>query len=50
MLIISQEFEMASPLRVGHVHEISFPPVTPRIIIHSERELSVEIVKPNGNH
>ena len=48
MLIIEQEFEMASqtasPLRVGQVLEISFPTFKPRITIHSERELTVEIV------
>ena len=33
-----------SPLRVGQILEISFPPFTPRITIHSERELTVEIV------
>ena len=30
-------------LRVGQVFEIRFPPFTPRITIHSERELTVEI-------
>ena len=33
-----------SPLRVGQVLEISFPTFTPRITVHSERELTVEIV------
>jgi hypothetical protein len=33
-----------SPLRVGQVFEISFPTFTPRITVHSERELTVEIV------
>src|SRR4051794_14316754 len=33
-----------SPLRVGQVLEISFPTFKPRITIHSERELTVEIV------
>jgi hypothetical protein len=33
-----------SPLRVGEVFEISFPTFTSRITIHSERELTVEIV------
>jgi hypothetical protein len=33
-----------SPLRVGQVLEIVFPAFTPRITIHSERELTVEIV------
>jgi hypothetical protein len=31
-------------LRVGQVFEISFPTFTPRITIHSERKLTVEIV------
>jgi hypothetical protein len=35
---------MASQLRVGQVLEISFPAFTPRITVHSERELTVEIV------
>lgn len=35
----------ASPLAVGQVLEIAFPPFTPRITIRSERELTVEIVK-----
>jgi hypothetical protein len=33
-----------SPLRVGQVLEINFPTFRPRITIHSERELTVEIV------
>ena len=33
-----------SPLPVGQVLEISFAAFTPRITIHSERELTVEIV------
>ena len=33
-----------SPFRVGQVLEIRFPPFTPRITVHSERELTVEIV------
>ena len=33
-----------SPLRFGDVIEIKFPPFTPRITFHSERELTVEIV------
>jgi len=33
-----------SPLRVGQVLEINFPTFTPRITVHSERELTVEIV------
>lgn len=36
--------QTTSPLRVGQVLEISFPPFTPRITVHSERELTVEIV------
>jgi hypothetical protein len=33
-----------SPLPVGQVLEISFASFTPRITIHSERELTVEII------
>lgn len=33
-----------SPLRSGQVFEIGFPPFTPRITIHSGRELTVDIV------
>jgi hypothetical protein len=33
-----------SPLSVGQVLEITFPTFTPRIIIRSERELTVEII------
>jgi hypothetical protein len=33
-----------SPLPLGQVLEISFPAFTPRITIHSERKLTVEIV------
>ena len=36
--------QTASPLRIGQVLEIGFPPFTPRITVHSERELTVEIV------
>ena len=36
--------QTTSPLRVGQVFEISFPTFTPRITVHSERELTVEIV------
>jgi len=43
-----QEFDIASqstsPLRAGQVLEIEFPLFTPRITIHSERELTVEVV------
>src|SRR5438067_8140724 len=48
MLIIEQELEMpsqtTSPLRSGQVLEIRFPTFKPRITVHSERELTVEIV------
>jgi hypothetical protein len=37
--------QITSPLRVGQVLEISFPTFTPRITLHSERELTVEIVE-----
>ncbi len=33
-----------SPLRVGQSLEITFPNFTPRITVHSERELTVEII------
>jgi hypothetical protein len=33
-----------SPLRIGHVLEIKFPSFTPRVTIHSEHELTVEII------
>jgi hypothetical protein len=33
-----------TPLRRGQVFEISFPTFTPQITIHSERELTVEII------
>jgi hypothetical protein len=33
-----------SPLRPGQVIEVAFPPFTPRITVHSDRELTVEIV------
>jgi hypothetical protein len=33
-----------SSLRVGQVLEISFPTFTPRITVHSERELTMEII------
>jgi hypothetical protein len=35
---------IASPFSVGQVFEISFPTFTPRITVHSQRELTVEIV------
>ena len=38
------ELPTTSPLRVGQVLEIRFPTFTPRITIHTERELTVEIV------
>jgi hypothetical protein len=37
-----------SPLRAGQVLEITFPSFTPRITLHSERELAVEIVAGDG--
>jgi hypothetical protein len=40
--------ETTSPLRAGQVFEITFPTFTPRITIHSERELTVEIVAGGG--
>jgi hypothetical protein len=33
-----------SPLRVGQVLEIGFPAFTPRITVHSDHSLTVEIV------
>ncbi len=33
--------QITPPLRVGQVLEISFPSFTPRITVHSERELTV---------
>jgi hypothetical protein len=36
--------QITPPLRAGQVLEISFPTFTPRITVHSERELTVEIV------
>jgi len=36
--------QITPPLRAGHVLEIRFPTFTPRITVHSERELTVEIV------
>jgi hypothetical protein len=36
--------QTTSPLRVGQVLDIVFPTFTPRITVHSERELTVEIV------
>lgn len=35
---------VVSPLRVGQVLEIGFPTFTPRITVHSEHRLTVEIV------
>jgi hypothetical protein len=47
-LFLNKGFEMTSqtttPLLVGQVLEISFPTFTPRLSIHSEHELTVEIV------
>ncbi len=37
-----------SPLSVGQVLEIRFATFTPRITIHSERELTVEIIAGDG--
>jgi len=36
------------PLPIGQVLEISFAAFTPRITIHSERELTVEIIAGDG--
>jgi hypothetical protein len=36
--------QIKAPLRAGQVLEISFPTFSPRITVHSERELTVEIV------
>jgi hypothetical protein len=41
--------QTTSPLRVGQVLEIRFPSFTPRITVHSERTLSVEIVAGDNN-
>ena len=38
----------APPLRPGQVLAISFPTFTPQLTIHSERELTVEIVAGEG--
>jgi hypothetical protein len=38
--------QSASPLPVGQVLEIRFATFTPRITIHSERALPVEITRP----
>ena len=49
---VEQEFEMTSqptpPLLTGHVLEISFATFTPQITIHSERQLTVEIIAGDG--
>jgi hypothetical protein len=37
--------QTTSPLRTGQVLEISFPTFTPRITVHSESELTAEIVR-----
>jgi hypothetical protein len=37
------------PLLTGHVLEISFPTFTPRITVHSERQLTVEIIAGDGS-
>jgi hypothetical protein len=36
--------QTTSPLRVGQIIEITFPTFTPRITVHSKRELTVEII------
>jgi hypothetical protein len=36
--------QAASPVHAGQVLEIRFPQFTPRITVHSDRELTVEIV------
>lgn len=36
------------PLLAGHVLEISFATFTPQITIHSERQLTVEIIAGDG--
>jgi hypothetical protein len=36
--------QTASSVLVGRVLEITFPTFTPRITVHSERELTVEII------
>jgi hypothetical protein len=33
---------------VGHVLEVSFPTFTPQITVHSERQLTVEIIGGDG--
>jgi hypothetical protein len=35
---------LVSPLRVGQILEITYPAFTPRIAIHSEHKLTVEII------
>ena len=47
---LDMDSQATSPLRVGQVFEISFPTFTPRITIHSESQLTVEIVagSPGG--
>ena len=40
--------EPVSPIPAGHVLEISFPAFTPRITVHSARELTVEIIAGDG--
>jgi hypothetical protein len=36
--------QIKSPLHAGQVLEVTFPTFTPRITIHSERELTVQII------
>jgi hypothetical protein len=38
----------APPLLTGHVLEISFATFTPQITVHSERQLTVEIIAGEG--
>ena len=40
--------QTTSPLRAGLVFEITFPPFTPRITIHPECKLTVDIVSGNN--
>jgi hypothetical protein len=43
--MVSQSSQLLSPFLVGLVLEIRFGAFTPRITIHSERELTVEIIE-----
>jgi hypothetical protein len=42
-----QATQSASPLHVGQVLEFHFENFTPRITIHSERELTVDVIEGN---